>query len=137
MRVVADAGLADLACRLRERRLYKMLDLSTFGYDEGVQRGKARQISGKFKDQIDSKQVIKDEDAIIRIYTQIGGDDDRAHKKLHILDPHDELVEITRVSKLIELLVHAPPIFTRYYFENEADRDAAKKLGNRGTSDGT
>ncbi len=66
-----DAQLADLARRLRERRLYKALDLGAFGYDDGVRRRRARTISQKFKAEIDSGRVIKDETSV-SIYTQIG-----------------------------------------------------------------
>lgn len=121
-----DTELAQLARRLRERRLYKALDLGAFGYDEGRQLRKARWISTTFKDRIDSGQVIRD-DTAVSIYTQIGGDDDRAHKKLHIRDAHDGPVEITKVSSVIRLLAGAPRTFTRYYFDNKADRDTVRQ----------
>lgn len=60
------------------------------------------------------------------IYTQIGGDDERAHKRLHILDARVGPVEITQVSKIINAL-REPRKFTRYYFEHDADRDAARQ----------
>jgi HD superfamily phosphohydrolase len=126
-----DAILAELARRLRDRRLYKALDLGAFGHDEGRQRRMARRIADRFKDQIDNGQVIKD-DTAVSIYTQIGGDDDRAHKKLHILDAHDGPVEIPKVSTVIEALGRSQRTFTRYYFENESDRDAARHSKREG-----
>jgi HD superfamily phosphohydrolase len=121
-----DPMIKDLARRLRERRLYKSLDLGTFGYDEGRQRAAARRIGRDFAEELAKETVIKDEDAAVSIYTQIGGDDERAHKRLHILDKAKGPVEITSVSKVIEAL-REPKKFTRYYFENEADRDRARQ----------
>jgi HD superfamily phosphohydrolase len=121
-----DKELADLASRLLDRRLYKAIDLGSFGYDEGLQRKEARRIDRTFKAKVDSEKIIKDEGAAVSIYTQIGGDDERAHKKLHILDANEGPVEITKVSKIIDEL-REPKKFTRYYFENEADREAARQ----------
>ncbi len=59
------------------------------------------------------------------IYTQIGGDDERTHKKLHILMA-GQATEITQVSKLISALKDKKT-FTRYYFENESDRHSARQ----------
>jgi HD superfamily phosphohydrolase len=82
----SDSVLRDLADRLRQRRLYKSLDLGAFGYDEGRQRAAARRIDRGFGAELKKECVIKDEGAAVSIYTQIGGDDERAHKRLHILD---------------------------------------------------
>jgi len=126
-RMAARAGepeLSELARRLRERRLYKTLDLGAFGHDEGKRRAAARRIDRGFKAELDDGRIIKDESAAVSIYTQIGGDDERAHKKLHILDEAKGPVEITEVSELIKVL-REPKRFTRYCFENEADRDRA------------
>jgi uncharacterized protein len=119
-------ALADLARRILDRRLYKSIDLGSFGHDEGLQRKEARRIDRAFKSQIDSGDIIKDEGAAVSIYTQIGGDDERAHKKVHILDANEGPVEITKVSKIINEL-REPKKFTRYYFAKEADREAARQ----------
>ena len=121
-----DAALADLARRLRDRDLYKTLDLGSFGHDEGVQRREARRIDRDFRAKIEGERIIKDEGAAVSIYTQIGGDDERAHKRLHILDARKGPVEITDVSTLIRTL-RDPKKFTRYYFEQDADRDTARQ----------
>jgi HD superfamily phosphohydrolase len=47
-----DAQLKQLACRLRDRDLYKTLDLGAFGYDEGVQRRGARRIDTLFAEKL-------------------------------------------------------------------------------------
>ena len=75
--------------------------------------------------------MIRDPDAAISIYTQIGGDDEKVHKKLHILDQAEGPREITKLSKMIETL-QPKRQFTRYYFADEADRDAARQ-GRGGT----
>ena len=120
-----DASIADLAQRLRERRLYKTLDLRTFGHDEGKQRREARRIDGKFANEIERGTVIKDEGAAVSLYTQIGGDDEKTHKKLHILDPGQGPREITEVSRFVGELAQKQQ-FTRYYFASELDRNRAR-----------
>ncbi|PZW50926.1 metal dependent phosphohydrolase [Humitalea rosea] len=126
MRQAPDQAVADLAGRLLDRRLYKSIDIGSFGYDDGLQHREARRIDNSFKTKLDAEQIIKDEGASVSIYTQIGGDDERAHKKLHILDAKEGPVEITKISKIINELRH-PKKFTRYYFENESDRELARQ----------
>jgi uncharacterized protein len=121
MTLARDPVLAELATRLRERRLYKTLDLRAFGHDPGRQRKAARDIDKKF---VGNETVIKDEAAAVSIYTQIGGDDDKAHKKLHILDARGSR-EITELSAIVRELGQKTQ-FTRYYFENESDRHMAR-----------
>ena len=122
-----DPAIADLAGRLRERRLYKTLDIGRFGSDFGKQRRAARRIDHEFRDKIDNGAVIKDERASVGIYTPIGGDEDKMHNKLHILDAGGPR-EITEMSKMIETLASKRQ-FTRYYFADEADRSTAIKRG--------
>lgn len=125
MTAAEDATLADLAQRLRERRLYKSLDLRAFGHDEGRQRGAARRIDKQFEQKLKDGSVIKDEGAAVSLYTQIGGDDEKTHKKLHILDAGRPR-EITDLSRVVRELAHKQQ-FTRYYFESESDRDQARR----------
>ncbi len=119
-----DADIAEMATRLRERKLYKTLDIAEFGQDSGKQRGRLRHIKEKFAEQIKSGKVMLDDKAAIGIYAEIGGDDDRMHKKLHILDGKKP-VEISRLSALIEAL-ETKKQFTRLYFAEPAERDAAR-----------
>jgi HD superfamily phosphohydrolase len=120
-----DPLVCDLAIRLRERRLYKTLDLRAFGHDEGKQRLAARRIDRDFEAQRASGEVIRDDGAVVSIYTQIGGDDEKAHKKLHILDARGprEITELSRIVKSLEQKAQ----FTRYYFKNESDRQSARR----------
>lgn len=128
----ADPLIAGLASRLRERKLYKTLDLRFFGHDEGRQRQAARRIDKQFEKQKGDESVIKDEGAVLSIYTQIGGDDDKAHKKLHILDARGPR-EITELSPIVRELGQKTQ-FTRYYFENESDRELATTTTRRETA---
>jgi HD superfamily phosphohydrolase len=123
------ATIADLARRLRERRLYKTLDLRAFGHDEGRQRAAARRIDRDFQEELGSGAVIKDEGAAVSLYSQIGGDDEKTHKKLHILDAGRPR-EITDLSRVVRELAQKQQ-FTRYYFESESDRNRAR-AGRRG-----
>ena len=66
-----------------------------------------------------------DDKAAIGIYAEIGGDEERMHKKLHILDGENP-VEISRLSQLIHAL-ETKKQFTRLYFADAAERDAARK----------
>ncbi len=129
MRLAKDEIIADLACRLLERRLYKTLDIAHFGQEEGRQKMNARRIEKEFAAQIGAASVLKDEEATISIYTQIGGDDERTHKKLHILDA-GKPKEITALSRLVGAL-EDKKTFTRYYFDSESDREAARNPRGR------
>jgi len=120
-----DELIADTACRLRDRRLYKTLDLAEFGEDQGRQRGRLRRIKERFGDKLAAEDVLLDEKAAIGIYAEIGGDEERMHKKLHILDDADPR-EISQLSPLIEALVTKKQ-FTRLYFKDLVDRDAARR----------
>lgn len=120
-----DAVIADTALRIRDRRLYKTLDLAEFGEDQGTQRSKLRRIKAAFEGKIRSEDVLVDEKASIGIYAEIGGDEERRHKKLHILDG-DNPIEISQLSRLVEAL-ETKMQFIRLYFKDAADRDAARK----------
>ena len=125
MSQAGDAAVAEIATRLRERRLYKTLDIAEFGGDAGTQRGRLRRIRKKFAVQLEEEAVMLDENASVGIYAEIGGDEERMHKKLHILDGTG-LVEISNLSPLIRAL-ETKKQFTRLYFADSADRDAARQ----------
>ena len=127
MRRGDDPAISDLAGRLRERRLYKTLDIDRFGSDPGKQRQAVRRIDLTFEEKLENGAVIKDETASVGIYTPIGGDEDRMHNKLHILDAGKPR-EISEMSKMIETLASKRQ-FTRYYFAESADRDTAIEKG--------
>lgn len=120
-----DPVISDTAARLRNRQLYKTLDLTEFGEDQGAQRLALRRINRDFGGKIKSEDVLVDDKASIGIYAEIGGDDERMHKKLHILDA-GQPKEISDLSPLINVL-RAKKQFTRIYFQDAADRDAARR----------
>ncbi len=127
-----DTDVSNLARRLRNRELYKTLDLGWFGHDAGRQRREARRIDRDFAQGLKNGSVIKDESAAIGIYTQIGGDDEKTHKKLHILDAGRPR-EITELSVVVRELAEKKRQFTRYYFETESDRNRARSPSKRET----
>ncbi len=127
MAKAADPVIAEMAARLRDRNLYKTLDLAEFGADKGRQASRQRWIEKEFADKIANGRVIRDDKAAIGIYAEIGGDEDRMHKRLHILDGGTP-TEISRLSDLIRALEPKKP-FRRFYFADKADRDAARQGG--------
>jgi len=54
---------------------------------------------------------------------EIGGNEERMHKRLHILD-NGRSTEIDKLSCRIQVLEEKKP-FRRFYFADKADRDAA------------
>lgn len=123
-----DRLIKDLADRLRHRRLYKTLDMGAFGADEGRQRAAARRIDGHFKI-VMAASVLKDDAASLGIYSHIGGDDEKAHKKLRILYADGADHEISSVSAPIKVLAEKKRPLIRYYFSKNADRLEALKVG--------
>lgn len=123
----SDPIISDTAARLRERRLYKSLDLNEFGEDGGNQRSALRKIRAEFGKMIDAEDILLDDGASVGIYSEIGGDDDLMHKKVHILE-RGQPTEISKLSPLITAL-STKRQFTRLYFAESSDRDRARFLG--------
>lgn len=113
----------EMATRLRERNLYKTLDIAEFGADQGTQRQKLRRIRTSCAEQITAETVIIDDKGSFGIYAEIGGESERMHKKLHILQ-REGPVEISKVSQLISAL--GTKRLTRIYFADDADRNQAR-----------
>ncbi|WP_157967037.1 HD domain-containing protein [Elioraea thermophila] len=125
MAKATDPVIAEMAARLRDRNLYKTLDLAEFGADKGRQASRRRKIEREFADEIGNGRVIRDDKAAIGIYAEIGGDEERMHKRLHILDGGTPK-EISQLSALIKAL-EPKKAFLRFYFADKDDRDAARK----------
>lgn len=123
-----DPDIKDLATRLRERKLYKTLDIAEFGADRGRQTSRKRKIESEFEKELGQGSVILDDKASIGIYSEIGADEDRMHKRLHILDAQAPK-EISKLSTLITSLEAKKP-FIRFYFSSREDRDRAR--GSKG-----
>ncbi len=123
----ADLAIAGLATRLRERRLYKTLDLRAFGHDEGRQRQAARRIDRDFDTQRNRHQGRRRRRQ--HLYPdrrrRRQGPQEAAHPGRQ--GPR----EITEMSRLVAELGPKKQ-FTRYYFENESiasGEDAEKGAG--------
>ncbi len=119
-----DKVIAKLALQILNRKLYKTVDVAEFGEENGTQRKNKRRIENLFSIEIKEEKVILDDRASVSIYSEIGGDDEKMHKKLHILDGV-EPTEISKLSPLIKAL-EVKKQFTRFYFENIEDRDKAR-----------
>lgn len=126
MQRAKDVLIRDLAIRLRNRDLYKTLDIRVFGHDPGKQRQRVRQIDRMFPEGLADGSVWKDDGAGIGIYTQIGGDDDKTHKKMHILDANKPR-EISEISPMVQAMSQKQ-LMTRYYFERDEDRQRARQI---------
>jgi HD superfamily phosphohydrolase len=121
--------ISSMARRLRGRNLYKTLDMAEFGADKGIQASRKRRIDARFKDQLSQGTVILDDKAAIGIYSEIGGDEERMHKRLHILDGNAPK-EVNTLSLLLEALEKKKQ-FIRFYFAEAADRDEARGIKGR------
>lgn len=119
-----DKNIAVLAKRLRDRDLYKTLDCRAFHREFDHQAASVKKIDKRFASEMDS--VIKDSNARLSIYTQVGGDEEKAHKKLRILEENGKTPEITKFGGIVNNLNLN---LTRYYFKNVEDREEAKKVG--------
>ncbi len=122
--VAENTVIKDMASRIRERKLYKTLDIAEFGADQGVQRQKLKRIRKQFEEQIGSESVMIDDKGSFGIYSEIGGESERMHKKLHILEGDDTPVEISKKSSLISAL--GTKQLTRIYFADDSDRNRAR-----------
>ena len=123
----SDNLIAALARRLRDRKPYKTYDLSKLGSDSGTQAVKIRRIEREFSDQLDNGEIFKDE-ITLKIYSEVGGDEERMHKRLHVYDGgRVEEISGHKISPLVNALINKK-YFRRFYFENEADRKNAQQL---------
>lgn len=124
----ADDELAEIADRLIHRKLYKTLDSRAFDSDTQWQNAGIKKVDRW----IEQERVvrIKDDDAKLTIYNEIGGDEEKAHKKLRILNADGiHISEITEVSSYLKDVAKIG--LTRYYFRDPQDRETARKKGAR------
>jgi HD superfamily phosphohydrolase len=122
----------DLARRLRDRRLYKALDINT---DFPVSRGESLEATEErrqreilrleelLRPEI-GKTVLMDEGEI-SIYGEIGADQAKTHKMLSIRLRDGTTREITELSPLIRALGKKRAV-VRFYFSDDATRDRAR-----------
>ena len=130
-----DREAAALARGLRERRLYKALDVDTVWPAKPGETlettDKRRQeeilrIDSAIKDQL-GKTVLKDEGPI-SIYGEIGADEAKTHKMLSIQLRDGTTREITQLSPTIRTLSQKRTL-VRFYFRDAAARDKARAGG--------
>jgi hypothetical protein len=122
---------ADLACRLRERRLYKCLDVdSEYPADPGEQPEATEERRVKVITTLDErladilgKTVFKDISPI-SAYGEVGAEHTKTHKMLAIKMKHGPPREITQLAPTIKAIVRKRSI-VRYYFREESDRSRA------------
>jgi len=122
----ADESIARLAERILSRKLYKTLDAASIGADAKSRAKWGKRIDLAFKKRIDDGTVWKDPGARLAIYSEVGGDEERMHKKLHVLDG-GEPIEISERSDLVKALL-PPKTVVRYYFSTDSARNEAVRL---------
>jgi HD superfamily phosphohydrolase len=119
MRQGEDAHLKDLAGRILDRRLYKVLDMNS-AYDDPEQRRRVivriRERRGRY-DPLD----ILSESPRISAYGEGGADDTKAHNRLMIVDNDGVVTEITRKSPVVKAL--ETKLLQRFFFKDEELRD--------------
>ena len=130
-----DNSAADLARRLRERRLFKALDIDKecqiLPGEELEETEKRRQrevlrIEAELGDQI-GKTVLKDS-APISVYGEVGADQARTHEMISIKLRDGTTREITELSPTIRTLTERRTII-RFFFSDVAMRDKARAGG--------
>lgn len=121
-----DAKIRKLSQQLRNRDLYKALDIRKLTLDGEDQVNKARMIdNGISKGQFKGR-VLKDA-AKLGIYKHINNaEDEKQHKKLMILQ-NGKPVQISSISKVVEGI--GEKTLTRYYFEEESDLEKVMAIG--------
>ena len=131
-----DEIVRDMARRLFYREPFKPLCILTeCGSDPSVER-RIERIDEMFEEELEKQYgcVVK-EKIPLKIYTLVGEDDERAFKKIHVLDGK-KLREIAQanVSRMIWNLADKPKEIVRYYFAEPADRERARRaLRGRGS----
>lgn len=117
-------GTADVARRIIGRRQPKSIDVQwVFPEDPERQRRLRHSLNSQFEEQLHTS-VLRDE-ASLTLYGEIGADDTKAQKRLMILLPNGDPVEITTFR---DAMVKGAPDkrpFLRYYFLNDSDHEAA------------
>ena len=119
--------LQEISLRILERKKPYCVDLQvTFPGDTERQRKLKHRFNEKFKTQIDH-DVFRDS-AKLSLYGAIGGDDDRAQKRVMIMLRNKELREITDAAVAILTVTERERLFERYYFLNESDKKVANEI---------
>lgn len=125
----SDKAAADLARRLRERDLYKAIDINReFPIAPGEENEDVAQRRQQKMQQLEKlvgkkalgKTVLRDSEPI-SVYGEVGGDEEKRHKKLSIMLSGNGTREITQLSPSIRALIGKRSI-VRYYFKDDSER---------------
>lgn len=124
MEHASDDFIRQMATRLRNRDLYKGLDVATIcGTSPESQRKKIKKVTTRFKNEA-GREFLRDE-SNVSIYGEIGADDAKAQKRLMIMTA-DGPTEITRVSEITKVAPEKQLV--RFYFSTEAARNEARQI---------
>ena len=124
-----DGEVSELARRLRERDLYKAIDVNrefpilpgeTFEAAEQRRQEKMEKLEKVVGKKALGKTVLRDSEPI-SVYGEVGGDEAKRHKKLSIMLAGNGTREITQLSPSIHALIGKRSI-VRYYFKDDSER---------------
>lgn len=122
-----DKTLSNLASRLVERRLFKVLDCdSGLGMDSEqtrrtIKRVRAAQTGAEFS--------ILEDGVPLSAYGPVKSDENQAHKRIMIVDSDHNLKEINDRSNVVNAIERRT--FLRFFFEGTAERDRLKNPGGQ------
>ena len=119
MTTASDEQLRELAIRLVTRKLYKVLDCEGEFSDGEARRRAIKRIREDMRNAAPAS--ILEDTAPLSAYGQVKEDDEKAHKRLMIIDHAGNLKEITDRSPVVKAIEQR--LFVRFMFKNKADRD--------------
>jgi HD superfamily phosphohydrolase len=118
MRLAEDESLKDLAGRILDRRLYKVLDIDS-AYDDDEQRRRAIVRVRQRKAAYPALDILS-ESPRISAYGEGGADDTKAHNRIMIVGQDGRVTEITQKSPVVKAL--ETKSLHRFFFKDEAVR---------------
>lgn len=128
MRQASDGVLSDLAGRLLDRRLFKVLDCdSGLGADSEQTRRTIKRAREAAKNRGEGSYSILEDGPALTAYGQVKADENQAHKRIMIVSEDHNLKEITDRSDIVKAIERR--IFLRFFFEDAAERDRIKTPG--------
>ena len=119
MRFGVDEPLKELASRILDRRLYKVLDINS-AYEDLEQQRRAIVRLRDRRDRYGPLDILSEKPRI-SAYGEGGADDTKAHKRLMIVGGDGVVTEITRKSPVVKAL--ETKLLHRFFFRDEAVRD--------------
>jgi len=131
MALASDAALSNLASRLVERRLFKVLDCdSGLGMDsEQTRRTVKRVRAAALASPESAKFSILEDGVSLSAYGPVRSDENQAHKRIMIVDGNRNLKEINDRSHVVNAIERRT--FLRFFFEDANERDGLKNPGGQ------